>query len=62
MSQNGTPVEILDLGNTELETDAVIALASVLQSNTTLQHLSLENPRLFSRMVRGLVPCLYWFC
>lgn len=41
----------LDLGNTELETDAVIALSTVLQSNVILQELSLENPRLFSRMV-----------
>lgn len=59
--QNGTPIEILDLGNTELETDAIVALSAVLHSNTTLQHLSLENSRLFSRMVRGSGTVVSWF-
>jgi hypothetical protein len=42
----------LDLGNTGLRTDAVVAIATALHHNDRLQELSLENPRTFSKTVR----------
>ncbi len=53
--QTSPSVARLDVGNCDLETDAVIALSTVLQSNRILQELNLENPRLFSRMVSGIM-------
>lgn len=48
--QTSSAVQQLDLGNTELETGAVVALCTVLRDNHTLRDLNIENPRLFSRM------------
>ncbi len=47
----GSSVRSLDLGNTGIEIDAVIAVAAALQRNTAVTELSLENPRLTSKTV-----------
>lgn len=39
----------MDIGNTEIGTETLIALATVLNSNATLLALNLENPRVFSK-------------
>ena len=38
----------LDIGNTELGTESIIALATVLKANNAVQRLNVENPRLHS--------------
>ena len=49
--QTFPPLRSLDLGNADLRTDAVVALATALHRNTSLKELKLENPRLFSKTV-----------
>jgi hypothetical protein len=39
----------LDVGNTEIGTESIIALATVLNGKQNLLSLNIENPRLFSR-------------
>lgn len=41
-------LQVLDLGNTEQDTDSLVALACALQKNTSLRVLNLDNPRVFS--------------
>ena len=40
-------IKSLDLGNTELGTESLVALCTVLYGNMVLCELNLENPRLF---------------
>ena len=39
----------LDIGNCDIGTETLIALATVMKTNTTLQELNIENARVFSR-------------
>lgn len=48
-SQANTFITHLNIGNTEIGTETLIALATVLNSNATLTHLNIENPRTFSK-------------
>lgn len=45
-------LEYLDLGNTEIGTETLIAIATVLRTNETLRYLNVENARVFSKEVR----------
>lgn len=53
----------LDIGNCDIGTETLIALATVMKTNTTLQELNIENARVFSRQedstcVTGCSVCL----
>ncbi len=50
-SQGNGPLAHLDIGNCDLHTDAVIAIATALHGNTNLRELCLDNTRTFSKMV-----------
>ncbi len=52
--QSNSPLAHLDVGNCDLRTDAVLAIATALHGNTNLRELGLDNTRTFSKMVRGV--------
>ena len=61
-AQASTPLQSLNLGDNELGTQALVEIVHVMRTNTTLQSLSLENPRLFSFEVRSVsVRRCVWF-
>jgi hypothetical protein len=41
-------------GNVEMGTESIIALMTVLQSNRSLVHLNIENPRIVKQLQVGL--------
>ena len=47
--QTNSRLQLLDLGDTDLKTESVIALATVLNHNPSLLCLNVNNPLLFSQ-------------
>lgn len=55
MLQVNRTLEMLSLGSTELHTDCVIAMATVLQGNVILKSVDLSRPLLHSQMEESTI-------
>ena len=55
MLQVNRTIQQLSLANTDLDTDCIIAMATVLQGNQSLQSINLSRPLLHSRLEESTI-------